>query len=456
MPGHIGGPGFVMRELNSIAKMDVTEVPGVDDLHLPVEVIEEGQQLLAEAFGAKQSYFLVNGATSGIQSLLLSMNPGSRILIARNFHKSLFGGMVLSGALPEYIPCEIDEETGIAFAVSKSSIEESLRKNENIGALFVTSPTYYGTVSDIKSFLNEAVKRDVLLFVDEAHGSHFPFHSAYPDPAIKSGADAVVNGLHKTLPVLNQGACLHLANRFNKEEKVKAAFSLLTTTSPSYPILASIDLARQFMQENGEKYLDKALLLSNEYQEKINQLKGIRCHGGKLKNYSSVAGLDPLKLLISIRGLDIDGYQLAELLCYKYNIQIEMQETNIILAMISMFHDREDWDKLYYALSEITEQYASASYNKAKGNLAIPPHPHVRLSPREAYFAKKRRLRFTNSCGEISAEMIASYPPGIPCLLPGEEITVEIYSYINYLKRSGARLHGPQDQNLNYINIIDH
>jgi lysine decarboxylase len=454
MPGHIGGAGFIVKELKALAAIDITEVPGLDDLHLPLEVIDQGQLLLAQAFGAKRSCFLVNGATSGIQSLLLSLNPGDKILVSRNAHRSLFGGMVLSGVIPVYIPCQIDGETGVTLSVTGKSIEELLLLNNDIKAVFVTSPTYYGTVVDIKNFSEIAIDR--LLFVDEAHGAHFPFHSSYPEPAIKNGADAAVNGLHKTLPVLNQGACLHLADRadsFLNQDRLLSACSLLTTTSPSYPILASIDLARKFMQEQGENYLERALHLSNEYKVKINRVRGLRCYGEELKCFPGVMEIDPLKLLISVEDMDINGFQMSYLLRYQYNIQVEMQETNIILAMMSMFHERNDWDKLYHALLQIARDFFPSK--KKKNSYKILPDPRVRLSPREAFFADKRKVSFNQSCGLISGEIIASYPPGIPCILPGEEISPEVFSYINYLKRSGAHIQGPKDPSLNYVNIID-
>jgi len=453
MPGHIGGQGFTVKALKALADIDITEVPGVDDLHLPLDVIEEGQRLLACAFGAKKSFFLVNGATSGIQSLFLSIKPGTRVLISRNAHRSLFGGMVLSGAVPVYIPCQIEKESGIAFSVTGKDVEELLWLNQDIEGIFVTSPTYYGTTCDIKRFSDTARAFNKLLFVDEAHGAHFPFHAAYPEPALKNGADAAVNGLHKTLPVLNQGACLHLADNFVDEDRLFAACSLLTTTSPSYPIMASIDLARQFMQEHGEALLERALYFSNEYKEKINQIKGLRCYGEELTNFPGVTGVDPLKVLISVRGLNIDGFRVSKLLRYQYGIQIELQDANIILAMVSMFHEKDDWEKLYRALVEIAARYLADK--KAKINFEIPPHPDVAIPPRGAFFAGKRKIRFKDCSGLISAEIIASYPPGIPCLLPGEIISPEIFSYLRYLKKSGVHLQGPQDPTLNFINVID-
>lgn len=452
MPGHVGGramPG----ELQSLARMDVTEISGLDDLHLPQGIIEESRRLLAKAFAAEESYFLVNGATSGIHALILSMaGEGEQVLLPRNSHRSFYGGLVLSGAMPVYMPCRIEHDLGVVLATSSHDVETSLYLNPDVTAVFITSPSYYGSCSNIKNIVEVAARRDKEVLVDEAHGGHFPFHPAFPESALQQGAAAVVNGLHKNWPVLNQGACLHINTCFKNRERLRQAISLLTTTSPSYPILASIETARRFMEEEAGTYLEQALLLSQEYKIKINNIKGLRCYGDELIT-EGITGFDPLKLLVSTRQLNLNGYQLASLLRDKYQIQVELESEELIMAMFSLLHDKDEWEGFYLALKEIAAQYPGQ--RKALSYKDLPVPGDIILSPRQAFFANKRRIRIEDSQGLIAGEMISAYPPGIPCLLPGELISGGVLDYLSHLRGNKTAIQGPEDRQLTYIQVIE-
>ncbi|HNX28891.1 MAG TPA: aminotransferase class I/II-fold pyridoxal phosphate-dependent enzyme [Syntrophomonadaceae bacterium] len=451
MPGHIGGQGLV-EDLQAVASLDVTEVPGLDDLHLPRQAILEARILLASAYGAENSLFLVNGATSGIHALFLSLTPDANILVPRNAHRSFYGGMILSGVWPVYIPPQIEKNLGIALSVMPQEIKRHLDNYPRAEAVFITSPSYYGTTSDVTTIAQITKEYGKLLYVDEAHGGHFPFHPEYPPAALKSGADAVVNGLHKTLPVLNQGAVLHCGSQA-PWFKIESSFSLLTTTSPSYPILASLDLAREFMISNGESMLEQSLLLSRQYKKRINNIQGLKCLNDELFAFPGVTGVDPLKVLISIENPALNGFMLASLLRSEHNIQIELAEEKIILAMMSLFHRAEEWDKLYQALKSIAGKYFIGS--RPTKPIEIPPWTEVMLSPRQAFFAPKRKVKFSECQGHIAGEMVAVYPPGIPCLLPGETISPPIFDYLQYIKGSKTTVQGLTDPELNYINVIE-
>lgn len=454
MPGHIGQADNIVNELQEVASIDVTEVPGIDDLHLPVNEILEAQELLAKAFKADKSMFLVNGATSGIHALFLAQaKEGKKVLIPRNAHRSFYGGLVLSGLLPKYLPCEVEPNTGIALSLTPEAVNLAIQEDDDIKGVFLVSPSYYGTTLKLQEIAEVCHENNLPLFIDEAHGSHFPFHENYPTPALWQGADAVVNGLHKTLPVLNQGACLHIASSYQNEEQLKAAVSLITTTSPSFPILASMDLARAIMQEKGHDLLENAINLSREYKNKINTIKGLQVLSEELKYISGVLEIDPLKVLISVNNLSINGYEVASILHKNYNIQVELAEESIILAMFSMFHTRDDWEKFYYALKHIAIKYRTNTPRSSKG--IIPPHPTLLLSPRHAYFSKKRTIQLEQSVGLVSGEIVAAYPPGIPCILPGELITKEVIEYLLYLRANNIRVQGPKDNRLLYIDIIE-
>jgi lysine decarboxylase len=453
VPGHIGGKGTLAPELEALAGLDITEVPGLDDLHMAQGIIEEARQLLARACGARDSLFLLNGATSGLHALFMSIGDGERVMIPRNAHRSFYGGMVLSGAMPVYIPCELEPELGIALAVREEEVDNILCQNNDVGAVLIASPSYYGTCCDIDGIATVVRHWEKMLLVDEAHGAHFPFHPLYPNSALKDGANAVVNGLHKTWPVLTQGACLHMGEGFKNHGRLLAAYSLITTTSPSYPLMASIDLARDFMEREGTGCLDRSLELSREFKSRMDKIPGIRCYGDELLQNSGVNAIDPLKVLIGVQGLSITGYMVAHLLREEHHIQVELEDQNLILAMFSFLHVREDWELFHLALNEIALRYPSQSIHKSQ--IYKAPQPHIILSPRQAFFAGAKRVKLANSRGRVAGEMVAAYPPGIPCLVPGELITDEVWDYLHYLKQIGARIQGPEEPNLEYIKVIE-
>ena len=283
MPGHIGGRAMP-PELQSLAQMDLTELPDLDDLHLPQGIIEESRRLMAESVGAEESFFLVNGASSGIHALLLTASEeGDHIILPRNAHRSFYGGMVLSGAVPVYMQSKIEPDLGVVLAASSNEAEACLSSNPDAAAVFITSPSYYGSCSDINAIAAAAARWGKDVMVDEAHGGHFPFHPDYPVPALRQGAAAVVNGLHKNWPVLNQGACLHVSQIFKKCERLRQVISMLTTTSPSYPLLASIETARLFMEKKAG-IIWTGYESIREYKARINALKGLICYSDELIN----------------------------------------------------------------------------------------------------------------------------------------------------------------------------
>lgn len=449
MPGHAGHLEAFPEPFRHIVDFDLTEVPGLDDLHCPSGPIEAAQQLMARAFGARTSKFLVNGASSGIHSFFMGLGAGARVLVARNAHRSFFAGMVMSGAYPVYIPCQVSE-SGLALAVAQKDIESLLAKNAAVDAAAIVNPTYFGTTAPIDRIARLLHENGIPILVDEAHGGHFYFHPHYPHTALAAGADAVVNGLHKTLPVLTQGACLHIGESCPEPERFLQAASLLTTTSPSYVIMASIDLAREWMECHGREALEQAWQLSCVYRDKIDHIKGFNTIFPELM----VTGtpVDPLKILISVQNLAEDGYAVSRRLRLEWGIEVEWASSDNILAMMSIFHQQSDWERLYQALRQISKQVGCRKAN-AVVNCPPLPEPQVGMSPREAYFAPKRIVPLKSSIGRLCGEMVVPYPPGIPCLLPGENITAEVCAYIGELKQTGRHLQGGCSGD--YITIIE-
>lgn len=470
MPGHAGLLGNISTKLGSWAGLDLTELPELDDFHEPQGVIDQAQRLMARACGAQQSLFLVNGCTAGIHALLMSGVEGERVVIPRNSHRSFFGGLVLAGSIPVWIPAEADPDLGIGLAVKTETIAEALLANEQVGAVWLTSPSYYGTCCDVAAVNRLLAERDIPLMVDEAHGAHFPFHPLYPRPALRDGAAAVVNGLHKTWPVLTQCACLNLGRPFQvnpgsdspdssgqlrsqRGVRLMSAYHMLTTTSPSYPLMASIDIARDFMEREGQRCLQRALELSAEYKTRLNRIKGVRCWGEEWTNLPGIIAVDPLKVVVAVDGLEVTGTQMGELLRSEYGIEVEIAQPRIIMAMFSLLHNRDDWERFYQAVAKIAICYPSAG--KKQETNYLPPPWHMVLSPREAFLAPKNKVRLKGARNMIAGEMVAMYPPGIPCLLPGELISDDILEHLAYLKRMQVQVQGPVDPELESILIIE-
>ncbi len=455
MPGHKGGLGFTLPEFRAVGALDFTEVPGLDDLHDPQGVLLEAEQLAAEAWGAERSLFLVNGATSGIHSLFLAMGEGTRIIIPRNAHRSFLGGLILSGGRPEFVECEIDPELGVALSVRPESYRVKLESCSDIKGGFLVSPTYYGTVNDIKSVVRIMEERGIPLMVDEAHGSHLAFHPDYPDSALQEGARAVVHGLHKTMPVLTQAGILHLAAGFPWSDRVQASHDLITSTSPSYPLMASIDIGRALMQEHGRELLERAKERAERCRREINGIPGFKTRSREFLDMDGVTGYDPLKILVEITDLDLDGYQLSHLLRECYKIQVELAGENHVLALFSPVSSEEDWNILTYALREISGQ---SSHHPKKKNIypGLPPVPPLAITPRESFLSPHKTVMIKECEGLISAEIVAGYPPGIPCLIPGEVITAEVVEYLNYLKLKGIPVHGLHDRSFQKIQVVNY
>ncbi|HHW62198.1 MAG TPA: aminotransferase class I/II-fold pyridoxal phosphate-dependent enzyme [Syntrophomonadaceae bacterium] len=452
MPGHIGGKEL-LPPLREAAPYDLTEIPGLDDLHQPQAGIKQAKEYIASCFGAEESFILVNGASSGIHALMLAAGSvGDKILLPRNVHRSFYGALVMSGADPLYMPCTINSSLGMAVSLYPSTVEDYLNRYADIQAVFITSPSYFGTCAQVEQIAALVHKRDIPLMVDEAHGAHFSFHSAYPRPALEQGADAAVNGLHKTLPVLTPGAVLHMASSFPAPETLRAAWSLLTTTSPSYLLMASIEWGVAYMETQGQALLEQARELSCEYQKKISQIPGLQCMGEEFIQEESIQAVDPLKVVVAIWEWSLNGQQLDALLRSRYGIQVEMAENNFILAMFSLLHKREDWEMFYQALLDLSRSY----YRPGRGKKLVenPPLPQVIFNPRQAFFANKERVGLKEARGRIAGELVAAYPPGIPCVLPGEQMNAGVIDYLEYVQKSGVRIQGPADPTLQTIQVI--
>jgi arginine decarboxylase len=464
MPGHKGGRNLdpQVRELlgEKAFILDITGVEGMDDLHQPQGVIKASQELLAEAFGADQSYFLVNGTSSGVQALLLALcNPGDKVVVPRNMHKSMIAGVIFSGAHPVFVTPTVSQKRGIAFGVTLDKIKQTLHMQPDIKGVLLINPTYYGTTTEleeIKAFLQQ---KNIPLLLDEAHGPHFYFHSDFPTPGLAAGADGVAQGMHKLLGGLTQGSILHLQGKALDQRRLEASLRLLQSTSASYLLMASLEGARRQMALHGQELLTEALHLARWAREEINTIPGLSCFGREARGVPGFVDLDETKLTITVKELGLTGQQVEQILRYQYNVQVELSDLYNILLMVTIGSTEEDIARLLSGLRQIAARRKEFPANRellarAEELICETWVPELVILPRDAFFAPSRAVKLQEAVGEISAEVVTAYPPGIPIICPGERITAEIAAYLALITDAKLRISGPQDTSLEYIQVV--
>jgi arginine decarboxylase len=433
-------------------RMDVNGMEDLDYANNPTGVILEAQKLTAHAFGAEQAYFLVNGTTSGVQAMILSAcEPGGRIIIPRNAHKSTIGGIILSGAMPVYVQPEINAELGIAMGVSVESIKRAIRQNPHARAVFVINPPYYGMTSDLKSIVRVAHTHGMAVLVDEAHGAHMSFHDDFPLTAMEVGADMSAASIHKTAGSLTQSSVLLSRGGLISQDRIKHTLGLTFTSSASYLLMCSLDIARKQLAVNGAEMLEETLGLARWARKEINSIEGLYAFGRELAGHEGCADFDETKLGIHVRQLGLTGYQVEALLREKYNIQVEMSDMYNILAIISLGDRMEDVAALVSALRELAE---GRSESRIQTSVTMPESLEMIVSPRDAFYKAKKSVRLEDAAGEIAGEMVMAYPPGIPVICLGERITPAMIDYIRLLKEQRCQLQGTSDPRVDYIKVL--
>jgi len=458
VPGHKKGIGIDSEFKEFIGdnpfKIDVTVFKLVDSLHHPNGPIKKAQELAADAYGSKASFFSIHGTSGAIQAMILSVvKDGDKIIVPRNVHKSVTSGIILSGAIPIFVEPEIDKKLGIAHGVTPETIERTLKENPDAKAVLIINPTYYGVATDIKKIADIVHSYDIPLIVDEAHGPHLAFSDKLPISAIEAGADICAQSTHKIIGSLTQGSLLHINSKYVDPKKLQQILNLLQTTSPSYILMASLDCARRQIALEGKELLDKAIELCKYTRNEINKIPGFYCFGEEVLGKPGSYAFDPTKLTISSRDLGITGFELDTILADKYHIQMELSDFYNVLAVGSFGDTKEGMDKLINALKEISDEY----YGKREpiqDFLDIPTIPKKILNPREAFYSNKVSVPLKESIGKISGEFLLAYPPGIPVLCPGEEITKEVIEYVNDLKRANLYVQGTEDSTVEHIKIV--
>lgn len=420
MPGHKLGK---ILDSSYLLKLDVTEVKGMDNLYEPEEVIAKAEELAAKTFGAEETLFLVNGSTTGVIASILGVcNPKDEIIIARNSHHSAHNGMILGDIIPCYINPQIIQPYGLLGGISPNSIEETIKMYPKAKCIFITSPTYEGFTSNIKKIAQIAHKYNKVLIVDEAHGSHFKFHSFFPKTALSQGADIVIQSIHKTLPALTQSALIHFQGTRVNRKKVKQILRMIQTSSPSYILMGMMDLLRKKLDEKQNRWFEHYINNLINLRNNLRGLKNIKLLGEELNNQYGTEEIDISRLVFYTGGTDKSGLEIDKLLREKYRIQMELSSEIHLIAITSVADTNVGFERLINSIKNIDKELILQKEN-ADINDMIYPSSEIVISPREAFYAPKEIISLNEAEGRISSNFVVFYPPGIPLLSPGEKIT---------------------------------
>jgi len=468
VPGHKRGKGSSnLREFlgKKCLSMDVNSMKPLDNLCHPVSVIKEAEELAAAAFGAAAAFLLVGGTTSAVQAMVFyAVKRGEKIILPRNVHRSVLNAIVLCGAIPVYIPCKTCEKLGIALGSSLEEVERAIKENPDAKAIFINNPTYYGICSDVAGIAELAHSHDMLLLADEAHGTHFYFADGLPRAAISSGgagnvrsahcargADFSAVSMHKSGGSLTQSSFLLCGANVNASY-MRQIINLTQTTSPSYILMSSLDISRSNLALRGKKIFAEVLELTEYARVEINKMGGYYAFSDEIVDGTSVYDFDKTKLAVNTLGTGLAGIEVYDILRDKYDIQIEFGDIGNILAYVSIGDNFKNIEMLISALAEVKRRFSRAELDIMKHEYLAPL---VRIAPQDAFYAAKKSLPIEQCAGKICAEFVMCYPPGIPIVAPGEEITREIVDYIMYAKEKGCSLTGPEDMRVERINVLE-
>ncbi|KAL3678187.1 hypothetical protein R1sor_021143 [Riccia sorocarpa] len=473
-PGHRRGLGapFQMVEMvgASVFAHDLPELSELDNLFCPEGAIAEAQREAARLFGADATFFLINGSTCGIQaSVMATCRPGDYLILPRNCHLSATSAMVLSGALPKYVLPAYDSRWGIAHGVCSQEIEKAIKQVQEdggrVGAVLVVSPTYFGVCSSIDEIAEVCGRYGIALIVDEAHGAHFKFHPDLPLSALEQGADIAVQSTHKVLGSLTQSSMLHIKGQRVSHEAVAKCLQMVQSTSPSYLLLSSLDAARAQMREETltSPQLKKALNLAMDARESLKAVTSLFVLDAEAVTLASGIShrLDPLRITVGLWGLSVDGYEADDILRLESGVISELPAIQTITFAVSMGTCERDIDRLVESLRSLASRFPkshgiceSGSHRNELLNSSKLPMPSRRaLSPRDAFFCNKVTIDSSCSVGEVCAELICPYPPGIPVIAPGEVVTEDALVYLKDIARRGHCISGASDPLLSTIQI---
>lgn len=430
---------------------------GLDNLYNPKGIIKEAEDLAAKACHADKCIFSVNGTTGGILAAIMgTLGNKDKIILPRNVHKSVINALIISGAVPIFVDPVIDEELGVACGVDTETYVKAMDDYPTATAVFVINPTYFGVVSDLKKITEEAHKRNMIVIADEAHGSNFYFSSKLPLSAMDCDCDISAVSMHKNSGSLTQTSFILVKGTRINYSDVKKAFAMFSSTSPYHILMASLDCARKEMALHGEETLDRCLKMAEYARQELNQIPGLSVYGKEYvseHHTSGITDVDLTKLVIDVRGLDLYGYDVYREIRRQSNVQLELGEVSVVLAIIG---PGTTWEHIYRLIEAFKKLSKSRMDSIVDDKEIIPYHysyPHMLVSPREAYDAPYRIVPLSDCIGEISAETVMAYPPGIPVVIPGEIITQDAVRLIEFYSNEGGEV--LKDTEDGMIKIID-
>ena len=455
VPGHKQGrattqlTAFLGKECMSV---DVNSMKPLDNLCHPTSVIKESMDLAAAAFGAAHAFFMVNGTSSAVQTMVMSVcKHGDKIIMPRNVHRSAINALILSGAQPIYVDPKMNSDLGISLGMTVQGVKRAIQEHPDAKAVLVNNPTYYGICSNLPEIVRIAHLAGMKVLVDEAHGTHFYFGENMPVNAMAAGADMAAVSMHKTGGSLTQSSLLLLGEGVN-HDYVRQIINLTQTTSASYLLMSSLDIARSNLAINGKTIFKKVVDIVTYAREEINRLGGYYAFADEIVDGDAVYAFDTTKLSIHTRNIGLAGIEVYDLLRDDFGIQIEFGDIGNILAIISVGDRHQDIERLIAALAEIKRIYQ-------KNPTGLYDHeyiePKVELTPQAAFYAPKVSLPLDRTEGCVCGEFVMCYPPGIPILAPGEKITKDILDYIRFAKDKGCLITGPLDVDIEYLSVVE-
>ena len=451
MPAHKRGQS-IDRELLALLgdRLFFLDLPELPDLEEPIAQAEE---LAADAYGSDRAWFLTNGSTCGVQAMLLATcGDGDRILIGRNCHQSAIAGLILTGAIPIYLPCDYNQEFDLDLGVSPATLELLLQKYPDVKAVMLVSPNYFGVCGDLEQMAAIAHSHNVPLLIDAAHGAHLGFHPDLPISALQAGADLVVQSTHKMAGSLTQSAMLHLQGDRLNPERVERALQILRSTSPNLALLISLDVARRQMATQGKQLLTETLRLASLGRSQITTIPKLQTFGAE-----QIPHFDPTRLTVMVKQLAITGFAADEYL--QHLVMAEMPTLTQLVFALSIGNRESDIERLIDGLQKLSQSansqnpQNSQTYPIPHHSLEINFHPSA-IAPRQAHFAPRESVPITQAIGRISAETLCPYPPGIPLICIGEEITLAAVTMLQEIKRSGGVINGASNEEIDHLLVL--
>ena len=440
MPGHKRNTAMLGDALPY--GIDITELDGFDNLHDAHGILKVTAELASRLYGSKQSFPLINGSTGGILAGVRSaVRYGDTVIMARNCHKSVFNAIELCGLKPIYLMPDIDAASCVCGSIRPVQVEQAISENPDAKLVIITSPTYEGVVSDIRTICDIAHRRKIPVLVDAAHGAHFGFSEYFPPSPVFCGADIVITSLHKTLPALTQCALAHISGNLIDENRLASELTVFQTSSPSYVLLSSIDHCLRLLDSGKAALFDTYADNLRAFDRRISRIGMLKvlCHGSDtLKNHECFFAYDPGKIVVSTRHTNLKGYELAQLLRSRYRIELEMASSDYALAMTSIC---DGWDALMLLIGALLDADRNAKRTTCSDKpLYLPVLPRQRMTAAEAAGMTGGWRPLDEAAGMMSLEYVWAYPPGIPFIAPGEMIDSIVIDFFRQATAAGVAL----------------